>query len=195
MKTVMLIGLMVMLAITGRLQAKDESFLIRRAYIDTIGIVPTIEEIEWYCTYNTTNSYEAAVHYLINNPKCKLNVPKRLLKMLLMSSEYKAQDKIPMLREQVIKNLFYVVGMGNVLDYSDNNYKIACYKLIDNALNYGDDPADSIDYMANCLMSRTTHLSEINGLIRIVKDSNKPEREALFDVLNVLLTFEDVINY
>lgn len=186
---------MVVLALASKLQAKDESFLIRRAYIDTIGVVPTIEEIEWYCTYNTNKSYEVAVHYLINHPKCKINTPRRLLKLLLLSSDYKNRDKMPMIREQIIKNLFYVVGMGDVSDYSDNIYKTACYKLIDSALNYGDDPADAIDYMANCLMSRSTHLKEINDLIKIYKDSNKPERDALFDVLSVLLTFEDVVMY
>ena len=30
----------------------DDSRIIRRLYLDTIGMPPTIEELDWYSTYN-----------------------------------------------------------------------------------------------------------------------------------------------
>lgn len=196
MKKALVLVLVAALFIVSNVHAKDDSLLIRRAYIDTIGVIPTIEEIEWYCVYNTNKSYEVAVDYLINNKNCKINMPPRLLQILLYSSQYKDQPKVLLSTHQIVKNLFYVTGMGDITDYSTDNFNKASFRLIDNALKYsGDDISEAIDYMANCLMSRSTNINEINILLKIYKSSVLDEREALQEVLNTLMTFEDVIMY
>jgi hypothetical protein len=176
-------------------KAEDQtSNLIRKAYIDVLGLPPTIQEIEWYMVYNKNNSYELAVDFLIKNPKTKWNIPKNLAKLLLLSNDYKKQDKQPLLREQIIKNLFYSVGMNTDTPYTEDNYRTACLKLINNAVLCSDGDTEVIDYMTNCLMSRSTNLTEINHLMYIIKNTTKSEQDTWYDVLQEILSFPDVTN-
>jgi hypothetical protein len=167
------------------------SLLIRKAYIDVLGYVPTTEEMDWYLIYNKDHAYEIAINYLISNPNCKWNIPKHLAKLLLHSTDYKSQTKQPMLREQIAKNLFYAVGMGLQTVYTQENYDLACKRLINIATNSYESESDIIDYMANVLMSRSTNLKEINYLLKI-KHSFKLEEQAYLKVLQEIMEFPDV---
>ena len=70
MRKLIFLALAFLFVLTGKITAKeDSSFLIRRVYLDVIGVLPTTEEIDSYCVYNT-NSYSMAVDFVLQNKKC-----------------------------------------------------------------------------------------------------------------------------
>lgn len=170
----------------------NDSFFIRKAYLDTVGIVPTVNEIEWYCIYNNKNSYETAVDWLINNhPDYKWNIPKDQAKIFLMSDTYKHQPKRPLSQEELNKILLYVSGYKNY-PVTEENIKKASLQLVKNALNPDLQNYEPMDYIANCLMSRSTNMTEANLISQILKQSTKSEIDTWLCVLDKLLKFEDV---
>jgi hypothetical protein len=76
-----------------------ESFLIRRAYLDTVGRIPSIEEVEWYVVYN--DGYKSAVEWLDKYPD-KIN---QYSKEYLLSEEYKNKKREILSDEQINKNI------------------------------------------------------------------------------------------
>lgn len=169
----------------------NDSLIIRRAYLDTVGVVPTVTEIEWYCIYNK-NSYETAVDWLINNhPDYKWNIPKDQAKIFLMSDTYKHQPKRPLSQEELNKILLYVSGYKNY-PVTEENIKKASLQLVKNALNPDLQNYDPLDYIANCLMSRSTNTMEANLIAEILRQSKKSETDTWLCVLDKLLKFEDV---
>lgn len=184
---------LVLLVLSKEVTAReDESFLIKRVYLDTIGIIPTQEEIEWYCVYNT-NGYELAVNWVIASKKYKWNIPREYAKEILLSTEYKTFPKRKITKEQVYLNLLFVTGKQ--LSLTHESIRLASLSLINNAIICSNGESEIIDYMANCLMCRTTNLEEINRLLKIYKGSSKTETEAWMDVLNEILELEDVNSY
>ena len=167
----------------------NESYLIRRAYIDVLGIVPTTQEVEWYCVYNT-NGYKLAVDWLLECNKHKWILPKEYSRILLLSSEYKNLPKMKIPKEQVYKNLLYVTGSPLVIN--TENIKKASEKLIENAIASSNGDSEVIDYMCDALMSRTSNLEEANKLTSVIKNSSKPENETWMNVLEEILELEDV---
>jgi len=192
-KTFFLVLALMVLTVSGMFGNGNSASLIRRAYIDTLGVPPTVTEMDWLLVYNKNKSYEVAVNYLIANPKFKWNMPKNLAKLLLLSNDYRSLPKVPMLPEQVIKNLFYLVAMDNV-PYIEENIKTACYKLINIAMVCSDGETETIDYLAVSMMGRATNLNENNHLSKIIRNSNKSEKETWYDVLQEIMTFPDTIN-
>ncbi len=168
---------------------EDSSFLIKRAYLDVIQKIPTPEEIEWYLVYNK-NGYELAVDWLITNKSYKWNIPKEYAKILLLSNDYQHLPKIPLDRNQIRKNLLYVVGMDE--EPTIENVEIAKLSLIKMAIESGGSESEIMDYMANSLMCRNTNLEENNILGKIIRESSKNENDTWIDVLNTILEFEDV---
>lgn len=165
-----------------------ESFLIRRAYLDTIGRVPSIEELENYIVYK--NGYVSAVEWLINQSKIL-----KLSKDYLLSDSYKNKKREFLSEEQINKNIMFVTGYGKHA-FTEETIKKARLSLVQIA----SDPElqsnyDTIDYMANCLMSRSTNIEEANKLTKIFREESKKrsETEAWMKVLEELIKFEDVI--
>ena len=182
--------LLVFVFLSQGVTAKDnDSFIIRRAYLDVLGVVPTIEEIEWYCVYNT-NGYTLAIDWLLTCEKHKWIIPKECSRILLLSSEYKNSPKMRIPKQQVYKNLLYVTGSEMVV--SPENVKKASLKLVESAIACGNGDTEIIDYMCESMMSRSSNLEENNKLSKIVKDSSKPEKDTWMDVLREILELEDV---
>ena len=176
--------------LTDRIIAKDnESNLIRRAYIDVIGIVPTTQEMEWYTVYNT-NGYELAVDWLLRHKNYSLDMPKDYAKEYLLSTEYRALPKSRIEKTQVYKNLLFVTGSSIIL--TPENVQNAMLKLVQNAILCGDGETEVIDYMTDAMMGRTTNLAEINKLLKVIKDSKKNETDTYLEVLAEILELEDV---
>jgi hypothetical protein len=168
---------------------ESDSFVIRRAYIDVIGVVPTTQEIEWYCVYNN-DGYNLALDWLMNHKDYGCNGHIIYTKEFLMSREYKNSPKVKIEKKQVYKNLLYVTGIKEEL--SLDSISKAQSRLIQNAIACGDGDTEIIDYMCNALMSRDSNLKEANKLTKIIKESNKNELDTWMDVLNEILKFEDV---
>ena len=173
-----------------KITAKEsDSFVIRRAYIDVIGVVPTTQEIEWYCVYNN-DGYNLALDWLMNHKDYGCNGHIVYTKEFLMSTEYKNSPKVKIEKKQVYKNLLYVTGIKEEL--SLDSISKAQTRLIQNAIACGDGDTEVIDYMCNALMSRDSNLKEANELTKIIKESKKNELDTWRDVLNVILRFDDV---
>ena len=169
--------------------AEDESFIIKRAYLDTIEVIPTQTEIEWYLVYNK-NGYEIAVDWLITNKNYKWNIPKEYAKILLLSKEYQHLPKMLLNQLQIRKNLLYVVGMDQ--EPTIENVEIAKLSLVKMAIESGGTETEIMDYMANSLMCRSTNLEENNIISKIIRESSKNENDTWLEVLNTILQFEDV---
>ena len=172
---------------------EDDSFLIRRMYLDVLGRVPTTEEIEWYCVYNK-NSYSLAVEWALSISDNKMrHYPKDQAKEILFSEEYKNYKKVPLSKEQLQKNVMFSVGDGD-LSITKENYKKSSLKLIHFALASSDSETDTIDYICNKLMARSTNIDEANYLFRHFKDKCKTssEDESWLSVLDQILLLPDV---
>lgn len=156
----------------------DDSRLIRRLYLDTVGMPPTIEEIEWYISYNTTKGYELAVNWVLTK------YGEEKLRSYFLSNEYKqaTQTEIP---QEVLDNIIkYQVGKLYLTNQQADD------ELIKIGLNAYTDPLDIIDYFAMCMMSRVTHIDEANELLKIYR-SFKTDKEGYRCVLAQMKTYRD----
>lgn len=175
---------------TSKVTAKDyDSFMIRRAFIDVISVVPTLEELDWYMVYNT-NGYEMAIDWLMNHKDYGCFGHVVYTKEYLMSNQYKHAKKSKIEKTQVYKNLIYVTG--SKMEITPENIRSASLKLIKNVVACRSSDTDIIDYMCESLMGRTSNLEEINKLTKLVKNSKKNETQTWLDVLDEILELEDV---
>jgi hypothetical protein len=169
----------------------DDCLLIRRAYLDVLGVVPTISEIEWYCVYNN-NGYELAIEWLISHKNYNLDIPKEQAKKYLLSNEYRNLKKRKLTELELNKILLYVTGYKH-LPVNTENIKLASRELVINALN--SDVYSSMDYLANNLMCRSLTLKEENDMNKILKEAKKTNNEidSWLIVLANILQLEDTI--
>jgi hypothetical protein len=172
---------------------RDESYQIRRAYIDVLGVFPTAAEIDWYCVYNEFG-YQLAVEWLSRSSR-RLGEPTlsaQELKTKLLSSEYKSITRQPLPRESLDKAIFYFIGEKSSTDkakFREAKLKFIAYARLDAV-----GELDAIDCMAYQLMSRTTNLKEANSLLKCLREGLElcSEEEAWLSVLEALLLLEDV---
>lgn len=169
--------------------ALEESFLIRRAYLELTNHVPTVNEIEWYCVYNN-NGYELAVEWLINNNKNWKDVPKNYIKLILNSNEFKNNKKIALSKHEIMQNLFYITGTKG--EINNENIKKAYLMLARWALDISNSETEAIDYICTALMSRNSNLEEIRVLNKILISSKKSDQDTWIDIISIILEFDDV---
>lgn len=167
--------------------AKDDSYIIRRAYIHILGIVPTEEEIDWYCIYNK-NSYELAIKWLVskNNIFQEKELPREL---------FLTKNKILLSKPELNKIILYVSGDYDKQD-TEQNIRNASLKIISNSKLTALNDLDAIDSIANKLMCRSTNISEANFLLSKLNFflKNQNENEAWLKIFNEILNLEDVKN-
>lgn len=173
--------------------SKDSSHYIRRAYIDYLEILPTSEEIDWYCVYSE-NGYELAIEWIIQRleaENCDLHLAIADTRNRLKSSEYLQAPDTRIPDAKFKKLLFYVSGE----QYSEDPaaLKKAKIRIIQAAQMCASGDTDIFDYMANMLMSRSTTREEANALLAALRDGGS-EEESWLRVLEKLLTFKDVVN-
>lgn len=135
--------------------------LIRRAYIDVCGLVPTIKEMDWFIVYNR-DGYVLAVDYLLKT------YPTALDKEYLLSNEYKTQPSSKLSQATLTKVLFYVTGMSRIAVTEDSILQ-AKKRLVKDALECTDNEGDAIDYICETLMSRVSNIQENNALLHSFK--------------------------
>lgn len=180
-------------------QHEDESYIIRRIYLDVLGVVPLPHEIDWYCVYND-NGYSLAVEWVLARPRNKWtpgwdHMSVEDIRKTLTSQNYKNFKKMPLSREQLNKQLCYLTGEEYTGDYA--RVMQARGKLIKYALEATDNDVEAIDHLAYQLMSRVTTMDEANFLNTRLKEyklSVKTEQGAWENLLDELLTLEDVKN-
>jgi hypothetical protein len=172
--------------------ARDSSHYIRRAYIDYLGILPTTDEIDWYCVYNE-NGYDLAVEWIIQRleaENCDINMAIADTRNRLKSSEYLLAPNAPIPEKKFKKLLFYVSGEPYAED--PIALKKAKIRIIENAQMCASGDTDVFDYMANQLMSRSTTMEEANTLLGVLREGSGSDIEIWLKVLEKLLTFDDV---
>jgi len=166
-------------------EQRREVMLIRRAYLDVAGVLPTIPEIDWFVVYNN-NGYEIAVDYLFG----RYNT--RLVKEYVLSDAYKNQPFRLISETDLNKNLLYVVGMKE--DVTSSSIQKARDILIAHAIASSDNVDETIDYLCNTLMSRSSNLQENNILSHKFKDACilSNEQTAWLLIVDSILMLHDV---
>ncbi len=177
--------------IGGAFAKEDESYLIRRAYIDVLGVVPTAEEIDWFCVYNK-NSYEVAVEWILQHNSYKWDEIKGDARSYLHSNLYKTFKKMPLSTKQLNNIILYVAG--DIHEATEENIRKSKQKIINHAINSTLNDLEAIDYICYRLMSRVTHLDEANYLSKKLKEfkKTKSQDEAWLDLFNEILLLEDI---
>ena len=186
-----LLLMMLMFALDSLNAKPPTETLIRRAYIDMLGVPPTITEIEWYVVYNPNNSYELAVEHVINRTT---KLDPILCKTLLNSSLY--IELLPRALTLVESKILLVYNAGlDIKNLSDEQVKLAKHKLVEFAQQETSNVGDGIDYLCNVLMSRSTNVNEANDLLKQYSqvESIKGEQQAWFAVLESILLLPDVV--
>ena len=175
----------------GALAKEDESYLIRRAYIDVLGVVPTAEEIDWFCVYNN-NSYRLAVEWILQHPSYKWDEIKGDARIYLHSDLYKTFKKMPLSKKQINHIILYVAG--DTREATEENVQKSIKKIINNAINSSLDDLEAVDYICYRLMSRVTHLEEANYFVKKLKEFKKTatEEQSWLMLFNEILLLEDV---
>jgi hypothetical protein len=155
--------------------------LIRRLYIDIIGLPPTIEELEWYVVYNPSNSYELAVKTMVKN----YNLIGK--EDYYMSSLY-TEKPMEIICEEMLYS--FIQYFSSSIQNIKTHKKEVCLSFIKNCKLISNDPVEVFDYMTNCLMSRSTRATEANKLLTIFRSSLK-EDDGYMLVLKEILKIED----
>jgi hypothetical protein len=167
--------------------AKDDSYIIRRAYIHILGIIPTEEEIDWYCIYNK-NGYELAIKWLVS--KNKAFEEKKLPREFFLT-----KNKTLLSKDELNKIILYISG-----DYdkqiTEQNIKESSLKIIHNSKLTALNDLEIIDNITNKLMCRSTNINEANFLLGKLNFflKIKNENDAWLEIFNEILNLEDVKN-
>lgn len=165
----------------------SEVKLIRRAYLDVIGVVPTVDEIEWYTVYNS-NGYDLAVKYLIASKHYKWTVSRDVAKEILISSEYASIPSTRLTDEQVTSIICYVIGCKS----NDITLFDAKTQLVENARLCSINDSGMIDYICNALMSRDSNLVEINVLTKYL-NVHENDKDVWISIINLIIQFDDFL--
>lgn len=161
--------------------------LIRRAYLDVTGVLPTTEEMDWYVVYNT-NGYQLAVDHLTSHYNTCLT------RKHMMSSEYVSSTPVMISIVQLKRSVLYLAGMlRNDIDV-EQEFSQGKQCLINQALACTTSVDDAIDYICNMLMSRVSTAQENNMLVRKLRDVEalSNEQRAWTAVIDEILCLQDV---
>ena len=138
--------------------------LIRRAFLDVTGLVPTESEIDWFVVYERTG-YPAAVEYLIKNGK-----KREFSREILLSDAYLRQEERPLDRVELQRNVLYLAGMltGGGTELSEELFQKGAQKFIADCLEWTNSRVgDAISLMVMSLTCRPCTAEEETSLVRI----------------------------
>jgi hypothetical protein len=164
-----------------------EAQLIRRVYLDVLGIPPSPKELDWYLSYNN-NSYETAVKWVVKQPGAYYNsLEDTEMINHLCSPEYRNKPQIKIIPFQLELIVKYQCGnMSLSIDDAD-------IKLTASAIGVGEgNVLDTIDYISECLTGRLTYTEEANSLLQVYK-KYPSESEGYLAVLKEIKTFKDFL--
>lgn len=156
-----------------------EGQLIRRVYLDFLGIPPTPKELNWYLIYNKPDPFKRVVNDIVHGNEC--------LKNFLLSSEYKNRVQMPLSPLTLDLIVKYQSGMiKNSLGEADK-------RLVVISLKEAEDDLNPLDFMSECLMGRATTAQEETELQKIIK-KYPTEEEGYLEALKKIKTFPDFLN-
>jgi hypothetical protein len=149
--------------------------LIRRAYLDVTGMLPTPEEIDWYVVYNR-DGYRMAVDYLVNEKK---GSESGWTPDLLLSEAYRNAEGTSLDIGVLERNVVYLAGLWKGGEFNEELLAAGSEKFIRDALLTADDNAgNAIDYMVNALTCRPATAEEETDLLEIYNKISLKSDEA-----------------
>lgn len=192
-----LLGLQFFFSVNYSINAVDTirvETLIRRVYLDVIGVIPTPEEIDWYIVYNK-NGYELAVKYVLQQERSNTCFNKYSFEYLC-SQEYKTKPFKPLSKAELDKCIVYIAGDFITDKITKQEVETSLSKIINHSSNESFDVLNRIDYICNLLMSRNTNIQEANNLLQNFKTYNEQYIEDTVWLLIVadILQLHDVCN-
>lgn len=168
----------------GNNQGKD-SRLIRKMFLDVLGVPPTPPELDWYLVYNS-NSYIKAVETVTDKYASPL---KNLLYTVLISSSYKESGRVLLSNDEKEMIIKYQSGMKN-FSLTEAENRLVELSIINR--DNGEVVTEPLDFLATNLMARNTTLEEENFLSKIVK-KYPSEKEGYLKALKIMETYEDFL--
>lgn len=161
-------------------ESRKEVRLIRRAYLDVLGLLPTLAEIEWFTVFNQ-NGYQMAVQQLTGG---------------LETNGWKAADLLSVgYREQAMRevgetvlqrNVVYLAGMAEI-EVNEEVFEKGANLFTEQAIRAGEgDARHAVDYMVNALLCRPMSASEENEMMELYNVLSRKNEER--DVFRTLLT-------
>jgi hypothetical protein len=177
-----------LLLLSGAVASTDdfrrEVRLIRRAYLDTTGLVPTEVEIDWFMVYERTG-YPFAVQFLT-----KEGPRGGITRETLLSEEYRNQPERELTREDLERNVIYLAGK-----FRDGvpqvAFEDAAVSFIEDALRAGEGRVgESINYLVQCLLCRPSTAEEETRLTRIFNQVSLKSEELVAYKTVLLHIFE-----
>ena len=154
----------------------QESRMIRRLFLDTRHVPPSPGELNWYLCYNH-KPYQAAVDWISSQTGVS--------KEYLLSEDY--IQMYPSKLDQDTLDFIIKYQCGNINLPIDKADKLLVKLSI---IGGEDNETDIIDYMALCLMARSTNVKETNELLKLYKQYPK-EEDGYYAVLQQLKTYSD----
>lgn len=140
---------------------RREVRLIRRAYLDVTGLVPTETEVDWFLVYER-KGYPLAVEFLLKDgPRAGFT------RESLLSQEYQNKEEQELSREDLERNVIYLAGkfQGGVPQVS---FDEAVAKFIEDAQLVGEGRiGEAVNYMVQSLACRPCSAEEETRLTRI----------------------------
>lgn len=183
MRTLLSLVLFFQLCIIGRCNEGklEEIKLIRRAYIDVVGVLPTVAEMEWFTVY-TKGGYEMAVNFLIQKKSLK---EQEQLKCRLLSNDYKKDNTRLLSIEEIMSIFLYLSGKK----LGDISFSQAKQHLADNAVLCSSSTTEAIEYLCNALLCRDCNLQEANIIEKYIRDSND-SKDMWLSVIDIITNFD-----
>lgn len=165
---ILLVGIWLGLVLWGLAQGEDdfhrEIRLIRRAFLDVTGFLPTREEVEWFTVYNT-NGYQVAVEDLVST---RGGAGRGWTVERLNSEEYREAPSVELEPGVLERNVVYLAGLWKQGEYQQEWFPAGREKLVRDALLVADDKVGgAIDYMVTLLACRPASASEENELVSV----------------------------
>ncbi len=138
--------------------------LIRRAFLDVTGLLPTREEIEWFTVYNT-EGYRVAVEDLVHT---RGGEGRGWTVQRLTSEVYREAPAVELEAGVLERNVVYLSGLWKKGEYRQEWFPAGREKFIRDALVVADDKVGgAIDYIITCLACRPATAAEENELVGI----------------------------
>jgi hypothetical protein len=161
-----------------------EGQLIRRVYLDLLGVPPSSKELNWYLMYNS-DPYQIAVNTIV--PTNITPTLRSFIFSTVLSEAYKKQIQTPLeprILELIVK---YQCGMLEASTEEANK------KLVEISLKAIEDDLNPLDYMAENLLGRITTAQEETELLKIIK-KYPSEQEGYLEALKKMKSFPDFLN-
>jgi hypothetical protein len=161
----------------------------RRAYLTELGMPPSVAEIEWLLTYETT-PYTTGIDYILTKKYgAEESNVKKTKRAFYLSSAQECIQGTSLTQSQQHYILRYQAGNLNATIEEAKRTLISC------AITMGEIKEEPIDYLAICLWGKFTNTAEFNHLNKIYNTTVGSEFDKLYAVLTIMLLSNNFLYY